>query len=264
MGDTRGWRQLFDTVFTVTPSSKFSAYINYDYGQNRNYGISSTYYPGREIHSVSGRFSGQVAGNRRSAPLSQPTSKWAFTPRFEVFDDANGFAMFGVDGLRLFEPAATVPIRQTVKEITVTGEYKILEGLLWRAEYRYDWSNQPFFERGGGYRPTASVLRTHRGVPGRFRPAELQEPKHGDDRCSSASSGRSGRDENRERKKGRKIKKRERGKQTGIAGGGAATLEDPQSRGSFFLRVRTAGRIRVNGSEQGLPAIGKGLRFSAA
>ena len=47
----------------------------------------------------------------------------------------------------------SVPIRQTVKEITVTGEYKILEGLLWRAEYRYDWSNEPFFDCGGiGFR----------------------------------------------------------------------------------------------------------------
>ena len=36
VGATRGWRQLFDTVFTVTPSSTFSAYINYDYGQNGN------------------------------------------------------------------------------------------------------------------------------------------------------------------------------------------------------------------------------------
>ena len=78
-----------------------------------------------------------------------PTSKWSFTPRFEVFDDADGFAMIGQDGTSNFTEGA-VPIRQTVKEITVTGEYKILEGLMWRAEYRYDWSNQPFFERGGG------------------------------------------------------------------------------------------------------------------
>jgi hypothetical protein len=147
VGDTRGWRQLFDTVLTLTPSSKLSAYINYDYGQNRNYGISSFYYVG-ELDPTAfpdgslARWSGIAA-----AIHYQPTSKWAFTPRFEVFDDPEGFAMFGAADV---DSDGIVPIRQTVKEITVTGEYKILEGLLWRAEYRYDWSNQPFFERGGG------------------------------------------------------------------------------------------------------------------
>lgn len=149
VGDTRGWRQLFDTVLTLTPSSKFSAYVNYDYGQNRNYGISSSYSLGEDPTAFPdgslARWSGIAA-----ALHFQPTSKWSFTPRFEVFNDPEGFAMFGASGADTDFTDGTVPIRQTVKEITVTGEYKILEGLLWRAEYRYDWSNQPFFERGGG------------------------------------------------------------------------------------------------------------------
>ena len=29
--------------------------------------------------------------------------------------------------------------------MTFTGEYKFLEGLMWRGEYRYDWSDKPFF-----------------------------------------------------------------------------------------------------------------------
>ena len=29
-----GYRNLIDTTVTLTPTSKFSAYINYDYGQN--------------------------------------------------------------------------------------------------------------------------------------------------------------------------------------------------------------------------------------
>ncbi len=149
VGATRGWRHLFDTVLTLTPSSKFSAYINYDYGQNRNYGISYDYFLGEDPTAFPdgslSRWQGIAAAIRYQA-----TSKWAFTPRFEVFDDADGFAMIGQDGTSRFTGEAAAPIRQTVKEITVTGEYKILEGLLWRAEYRYDWSNQPFFERGGG------------------------------------------------------------------------------------------------------------------
>ncbi len=147
VGETRGWRELFDTVLTLTPSSKWSAYINYDYAQNRNYGISSSYFVGEldptEFADGSlARWSGIAV-----ALHYQPTSKWSFTPRFEVFDDPDGFAMFGAAAV---DSDGTVPIRQTVKEITITGEYKILEGLLWRAEYRYDWSNKPFFERAGG------------------------------------------------------------------------------------------------------------------
>jgi hypothetical protein len=34
-----------------------------------------------------------------------------------------------------------------VKEFTLTGEYKMVEGLLGRLEYRHDWSNQPFFDQ---------------------------------------------------------------------------------------------------------------------
>ena len=37
---------------------------------------------------------------------------------------------------------------QDLKEVTLTGEYKMIEGLLARLEYRRDWSNQPFFQRG--------------------------------------------------------------------------------------------------------------------
>jgi len=153
VGHTRGWRQLFDTVLTITPSSKFSAYLNYDYGQNRNYGVSYSYFLGFDPTAFPdgslSRWQGIAA-----ALHYQPTSKWAFTPRFEVFDDPNGAALLAQDGIF---PTDAVPIRQTVKEITVTGEYKILEGLLWRAEYRYDWSNQPFFERGGGSTPPYGV-----------------------------------------------------------------------------------------------------------
>ena len=148
VGQTRGWRHLFDTVFTVTPSSKFSAYINYDYGQNRNYGISYSYFLGGDPTAFPDGSLARWQGIAAALHYT-PTSKWAFTPRFEVFDDADGFAMIGADGTAGFT-GGSVPIRQTVKEITVTGEYKILEGLLWRGEYRYDWSNQPFFERGGG------------------------------------------------------------------------------------------------------------------
>jgi hypothetical protein len=115
-----GYRHLFDTVWTVTPSSQFSVYVNYDWAQNRN--------PIGVFPNLA-RWEGIAA-----AVHYAPTSKWSFTPRFEVFDDAQGFEIGGG--------------RQTVKEFTITGEYKLLEGLLWRAEYRRDWSNIKFFTTG--------------------------------------------------------------------------------------------------------------------
>src|SRR5258708_4257115 len=38
---------------------------------------------------------------------------------------------------------------QDLKESTFTGEYKMVEGLLARLEYRCDWTNQPFLDYGG-------------------------------------------------------------------------------------------------------------------
>jgi hypothetical protein len=60
--------------------------------------------------------------------------KWAFTPRLEWFDDPNGFS---------------TGVVQTLKSFTMTGEYKMMEGLMWRGEYRRDWSDVAYFERGG-------------------------------------------------------------------------------------------------------------------
>jgi hypothetical protein len=120
-GTNKGWRQLFDSVLLLTPTDKLNAYINFDYGQNEMT-------PG-SIPAISKWYG--IAG----AIHFQPTSKWAFTPRMEWFKDRDGFA-------------TGTGVAQDLKEITLTGEYKMLEGLLGRLEYRRDWSNQPFFVRG--------------------------------------------------------------------------------------------------------------------
>jgi len=44
-----------------------------------------------------------------------------------------------------------------LKEGTLTGEYKMIEGLLARLEYRRDWSNQPFFFRGSAVNGTTGL-----------------------------------------------------------------------------------------------------------
>jgi hypothetical protein len=115
----KGWRQLFDTTLTLTPTSKASVYLNYDYGQNRNVNAAGT---ATTTLSTWKGFAGALR--------IQATPKVAFAARGEWFNDADGF---------------NTTVAQQVKEVTFTGEYKIIEGLLWRGEYRHDWSDHPFF-----------------------------------------------------------------------------------------------------------------------
>ena len=118
-----GWHHLIDTTLTLTPWSKVSAYINYDYHQWRHQ--NNPTFPDGSLtvwHGVA------------AALRFQATDKWAFTGRGEWFNDRQGHA---------------TGTAQELKEVTFTGEYKLAEGLLTRAEYRHDWSDQLFFERGG-------------------------------------------------------------------------------------------------------------------
>jgi hypothetical protein len=115
----RGWRHLFDTVLTLTPYSKASVYLNYDYGQNRNVNGAGT--ATTTLATWKG-FAGAVR--------IQATPKVAVVGRGEWFNDADGF---------------NTGVAQEVKEVTFTGEYKLIEGFLSRVEYRHDWSDQPFF-----------------------------------------------------------------------------------------------------------------------
>lgn len=121
-GTQKGYKNLIDTTLLLTPSGKFNAYINYDYGQNRNNfdtgeGIDTSLTHWQGI-AVAGR--GQVSGTS------------ALTGRFEYF----------------YDPQGTTGLSQTLKEFTGTYEYKWAEGLLTRVEYRRDWSDQPFFHKG--------------------------------------------------------------------------------------------------------------------
>jgi hypothetical protein len=114
-----GLRQLFDTTVLFTPPGKMNAYINFDYGRNVNFPVTT---PAASVwYGIAG------------ALHYQATSKIAFTPRLEWFKDRDGFS---------------TGVAQDLKEFTITGEYKMVEGLLARLEYRRDWSNQPFFDRG--------------------------------------------------------------------------------------------------------------------
>jgi hypothetical protein len=112
----KGFRNLFDTVLNLTPPGKTNAYLNYDYGRDKNIGPGAMEWWG-------------IAG----ALHFQATGKIAFTPRVEYYNDHDGF---------------TTGVPQHIKEITITGEYKWREGVLSRLEYRSDFSDEPFFEAG--------------------------------------------------------------------------------------------------------------------
>jgi hypothetical protein len=118
---TNGFRNLADTTILLTPTAKFNAYINYDYGQNRDANAANGG-DGALLHWQGVAFAarGQVT----------PTS--ALTGRFEYFKDYNGWS---------------TGMTQDLKEFTATYEYKWAEGLLTRIEYRGDFSNKTYFTK---------------------------------------------------------------------------------------------------------------------
>jgi hypothetical protein len=73
----------------------------------------------------------------------QLTPAGAVGLRFEHVDDEGLFS--GVD--------------QTLKEFTLTGEYKFADGFVVRGEFRRDWSNEDFFPA-----PTADTPRSHQNT----------------------------------------------------------------------------------------------------
>jgi hypothetical protein len=112
----KGWRNFSDTVVFYNFSPKSSVYFNFDYGTQR---------------FATARGSNDWIGYA-AAYRYQLTKKFAFSPRFEYYFDKDGF----ITGTA-----------QTLKALTFTGEYKVSDFFFTRAEYRGDFSNQPYFER---------------------------------------------------------------------------------------------------------------------
>ncbi|MBC8164303.1 MAG: porin [Bryobacteraceae bacterium] len=111
-----GLRHFYDTVIGLNPNGRVSGLINFDYGVDR------------VPNGTDNKFYG-VALNARVLA----TSIFAISPRYDWYKDAGGF----ITGKA-----------QTLQEFTLTGDMRLKEGFLARLEYRRDWSNQPYFDRG--------------------------------------------------------------------------------------------------------------------
>ena len=124
-----GLRHFYDTVVAVNPNGKANLLINFDYGTDQNPG-------GRDS-----KFYGTSAAFRYAF-----SDRWAMSPRWDWYKDRDGF----ITGKT-----------QTLQEFTFTVDCKLKEGFLSRFEYRRDWSNQPFFDRGnetGNWKNQDTVL----------------------------------------------------------------------------------------------------------
>jgi hypothetical protein len=127
---TNGYRNLIDSTLLFTPTGKFNAYINYDYGQNRD----------GQYTVPDGAGGNQIVGDKMLyhwqgvafAARGQVTGAQALTGRFEYFNDPTAFS---------------TGLVQHLYEFTATYEYKWAAGLLTRVEYRGDFSNQQYFHK---------------------------------------------------------------------------------------------------------------------
>ncbi len=132
-----GTRNVVDVVFSYAANAKTSLLFNYDYGHDN---ITTTGPADEALHNG-------VAWQGIAFGLKyQANDKWAFSPRYEYYNDADGFS---------------TGTEQNLQEITLTGEYKTPVGLLARFEFRSDFSNKEFFVKDSGAttktQPTVSV-----------------------------------------------------------------------------------------------------------
>jgi len=117
-GSNMNWRQLSDTVVSVSPTDRLSFILNYDYGR------------GDRVDGLLNPVSWQGWAGFVRYKMSDRN---AVAMRYEWFNDPEGF---------------TTGAGQQLKEFTGTFEHRIANRLITRWEYRYDYSNQPSYTKG--------------------------------------------------------------------------------------------------------------------
>jgi Putative beta-barrel porin-2, OmpL-like. bbp2 len=132
--NTGDWRQLSDTVITYSPTAKLSVMVNGDYGF------------GDRIHTPATASTPASVSSARDwwGPAAYVKYAWSdkqnFAVRYEYFSDSQGYQLFNGFGF----PDGHA------QEVTTTFTHMLTSALSTRFEYRYDFANQPIFEKGHG------------------------------------------------------------------------------------------------------------------
>src|SRR5438477_8832900 len=135
-GDSK--RGIIDVVATIKPVDNLTLSLNYDYGNETDLGppaLNGVLSKGNTTEEWQA-FSGVVAYDLPDV-LAVPIG---FAVRGEYFDDSNGTRL----------PGATFGRDQNTWEVTSTFKVVLAEGLMARAEYRYDKAKDPVFLRNVG------------------------------------------------------------------------------------------------------------------
>jgi hypothetical protein len=143
----KGYYNLFDATLLLTPTAKFNAYLNYDYGQLRD----ALYHEGDSSYIYGDKLLKHWQGVAIAAH-EQFAAKDAVSARYEYYFDPNGYTIGNgysieenYDGYCVL---ANDYCRTQMQEFTLTYEHKWVEGLLARVEYRHDWTNADYFTKG--------------------------------------------------------------------------------------------------------------------
>jgi hypothetical protein len=119
--DNKNWRQVSDTIVSYNPTKQLSLAANYDYGWEAVDTVCKV-----TVKTETSCVWQGIAGYLRY----QANNWFAVSPRYEYYQDRNGF---------------TTGTVQNLQEGTLTLEFRHKDGVLLRVEYRHDNSNTPFF-----------------------------------------------------------------------------------------------------------------------
>lgn len=128
--DQGNQRSMVSSVLTLKPMEKLTLMAEGVYGFEED-AVSTT---------QDGEWWG-IAGYLRY----MLSDKWGLSARAEFFDDNDGVRTIGTSANG--GPSSRTP--QELWEVTVTTDYTLYEGLVVRAEYRHDESDQNLFQDGG-------------------------------------------------------------------------------------------------------------------
>jgi putative OmpL-like beta-barrel porin-2 len=115
-GTNEGWQKDLSWNFYAKLHERFEIMTNYD-----------------SIWGANPDGTGQLSWGLGGYARINLADKWAVSQRFEYFDDSE---------------ARSTGVDQILKEYTATLEFKPLNQLVTRLEYRRDWSTTQFFDRG--------------------------------------------------------------------------------------------------------------------